>query len=111
MTLNDAPGKEIVLVVDDFPENLALLYDALDASHLFKAPVAKADRSRMNVVFDSGDADTDAAFVKFCDERGLKSLKGHRVRGGMRASLYNAMPVAGVEALVAAVREFEALRA
>ncbi|HQA35184.1 MAG TPA: aminotransferase class V-fold PLP-dependent enzyme, partial [Casimicrobium huifangae] len=88
-----------------------MLYDTLDASQIFKAPVAKADRSRMNVVFDSGNADTDAAFVKFCDERGLKSLKGHRVRGGMRASLYNAMPVAGVEALVAAVREFEALHA
>jgi len=88
-----------------------MLYDALDGSTIFKAPVAKADRSRMNVVFDSGSADTDAAFVKFCDERGLKSLKGHRVRGGMRASLYNAMPVAGVEALVAAMREFEALHA
>ena len=88
-----------------------MLYDTLDASQIFRAPVAKADRSRMNVVFDSGNADTDAAFVKFCDERGLKSLKGHRVRGGMRASLYNAMPVAGVEALVAAVREFEALHA
>ncbi|MBL8309150.1 MAG: 3-phosphoserine/phosphohydroxythreonine transaminase [Burkholderiales bacterium] len=86
----------------------ALLYDTLDASQLFKAPVARTDRSRMNVVFDSGNADTDAAFVAFCDARGLKSLKGHRVRGGMRASLYNAMPLSGVEALVTAVREFEA---
>ncbi len=86
----------------------SLLYDALDASRLFRAPVATADRSRMNVVFDTGNAETDAAFVKFCDERGLKSLKGHRVRGGMRASIYNAMPMAGVEALVAAMREFEA---
>jgi len=86
----------------------ALLYDAIDRSHLFTAPVTRADRSRMNVVFDSGDADIDARFVKFCDERGLKSLKGHRVRGGMRASIYNAMPQAGVEALVAAMREFEA---
>jgi phosphoserine aminotransferase len=66
------------------------------------------DRSRMNVVFDSGSADTDAAFVKFCEARGLMSLRGHRVRGGMRASIYNAMPIAGVEALVAAMREFEA---
>ena len=87
----------------------SLLYDALDASRLFSAPVAKADRSRMNVVFDTGNADTDAAFVKFCEERGLKSLKGHRVRGGMRASIYNAMPMAGVEALVAAMREFESM--
>jgi len=87
-----------------------LLYDAIDASKLFKAPVAVADRSRMNVVFDTGNADIDAAFVKFCDERGLKSLKGHRVRGGMRASIYNAMPQAGVVALVAAMREFEQSR-
>lgn len=87
-----------------------LLYDALDASTLFKAPVVRGDRSRMNVVFDTGKPDIDAAFVKFCDERGLKSLKGHRVRGGMRASIYNAMPIAGVEALVAAMREFEQTR-
>jgi phosphoserine aminotransferase len=86
----------------------SLLYDAIDSSNLFKAPVAVQDRSRMNVVFDTGNAETDAAFVKFCDARGLMSLKGHRVRGGMRASIYNAMPLAGVEALVAAMREFEA---
>ena len=86
----------------------SLLYDAIDSSKLFKAPVAIEDRSRMNVVFDTGNADTDAAFVKFCDARGLMSLKGHRVRGGMRASIYNAMPMAGVEALVALMREFEA---
>ncbi len=86
------------------------LYDAIDSSKLFKAPVAIEDRSRMNIVFDTGNPDTDAAFVKFCDVRGLMSLKGHRVRGGMRASIYNAMPQAGVEALVAAMREFEASR-
>jgi phosphoserine aminotransferase len=85
-----------------------LLYDAIDASKVFTAPVAKADRSRMNVVFDSGNVATDAAFVKFCEARGLMSLKGHRVRGGMRASIYNAMPIEGVNALVAAMREFEA---
>lgn len=89
----------------------SLLYDALDASNVFTAPVAKVDRSRMNVVFDSGNAETDAAFVKFCEARGLMSLKGHRVRGGMRASLYNAMPQEGVEALAAAMREFEAIHA
>lgn len=88
----------------------SLLYDAIDASTLFKAPVAREDRSRMNVVFDTGNPETDAAFVKYCDARGLMSLKGHRVRGGMRASIYNAMPMAGVEALVAAMREFEATR-
>ena len=86
----------------------SLLYDAIDSSKLFKAPVAVPDRSRMNVVFDTGNTDTDAVFVKFCDARGLMSLQGHRVRGGMRASIYNAMPLAGVEALVAAMRDFEA---
>ncbi len=85
----------------------SLLYDAIDSSQLFKAPVVREDRSRMNVVFDTGNAETDAAFVKFCDMRGLMSLKGHRVRGGMRASIYNAMPQAGVEALVAAMQDFE----
>jgi phosphoserine aminotransferase len=86
----------------------SLLYDVIDSSRLFKAPVVRDHRSRMNVVFDTGSADTDAAFVKFCEARGLMSLRGHRVRGGMRASIYNAMPMAGVEALVAAMREFEA---
>jgi phosphoserine aminotransferase len=85
-----------------------MLYDAIDASKIFTAPVVKEDRSRMNVVFDSGNAELDAAFVKFCEARGLMSLKGHRVRGGMRASIYNAMPIEGVEALVSAMREFEA---
>lgn len=86
----------------------SLLYDAIDSSKLFTAPVAKADRSRMNVVFDSGSDAMDAKFVAFCEARGLMSLRGHRVRGGMRASIYNAMPIAGVEALVSAMREFEA---
>jgi phosphoserine aminotransferase len=85
----------------------SMLYDAIDTSKVFTAPVLKEDRSRMNVVFDSGDEDIDKAFVKFCEARGLMSLKGHRVRGGMRASLYNAMPIEGVKALVAAMREFE----
>jgi phosphoserine aminotransferase len=85
----------------------SMLYDAIDASKIFTASVVKEDRSRMNVVFDSGDEDIDKAFVQFCETRGLMSLKGHRVRGGMRASLYNAMPIEGVEALVAAMREFE----
>jgi phosphoserine aminotransferase len=84
-----------------------LLYNAIDASSIFTAPVERADRSRMNVVFDSQDPRTDERFLAFCESRGLNSLKGHRVRGGMRASIYNAMPIEGVEALVAAMREFE----
>lgn len=91
-------------------ERSSMLYDAIDASQLFKAPVVKEDRSRMNVVFDSPSAEIDSEFVKFCEARGLMSLRGHRVRGGTRASLYNAMPVEGVAALVAAMREFESSR-
>ncbi len=83
------------------------LYDALDASSRFSCPVRKQDRSRMNVVFTSGDAVVDAAFLAFAEARGLKQLKGHRSVGGLRASLYNAMPMAGAAALVEAIAEFE----
>ncbi len=85
----------------------SVLYAALAGSKLFRCPVREADRSRMNVVFSSGSAETDAAFLAFAEARGLKQLKGHRSVGGLRASLYNAMPMAGVEALVAAIAEFE----
>ncbi len=87
------------------------LYAALDASALWRAPVDPACRSRMNVVFSSGDEAVDAAFVRFAEARGLLALKGHRSRGGLRASIYNAMPIAGVEALIAAMEEFERLPA
>ncbi len=84
-----------------------LLYDAIDASKLFTNPVAQKYRSLMNVTFVTGDQDKDAAFVKFCKENGLENIKGHRNVGGMRASIYNAMPVAGVEKLVKIMYEFE----
>ncbi|MEN9559188.1 MAG: phosphoserine aminotransferase [Pseudomonadota bacterium] len=83
------------------------LYDVIDQSSLFHAPVAKADRSRMNVVFSTGDAERDTRFVAFCAQRGLMAVKGHKMLGGMRASVYNAMPMAGVDALVAAIKDFE----
>lgn len=85
-----------------------LLYDYLDASQLFHGTVVKADRSLMNVPFVTGDKDMDARFVKEAGEAGLVNLKGHRSVGGMRASIYNAMPREGVEALVAFMRDFEA---
>jgi phosphoserine aminotransferase len=85
-----------------------LLYDYLDQSALFANAVHKADRSRMNVVFTLKDAALDDAFLKAAKERGMSQLKGHRSVGGMRASIYNAMPVEGVQALVALMREFEA---
>ncbi len=84
-----------------------LLYDTLDQSSLFKCPVMTADRSRMNVVFTSGNAETDERFLAFAKARGLIQLKGHRSVGGLRASLYNAMPQAGVVALTTAIQDFE----
>jgi len=84
-----------------------LLYDYLDQSAMFHGTVAKESRSLMNVTFVTGDAALDAAFVKGAEAAGLIGLKGHRSVGGMRASLYNAMPHEGVEALVAHLREFE----
>ena len=84
-----------------------LLYDFLDQSKLFKGTVVAEDRSLMNVPFVTGDAELDAKFVKEAKEAGLENLKGHRSVGGMRASIYNAMPYEGVEALVAFMKKFE----
>ena len=85
-----------------------LLYDFLDASSYFKNPVAKSDRSRMNVPFTLRDSALDDAFLKGAEKLGMVQLKGHRSVGGMRASIYNAMPLAGVQQLVAYMKEFEA---
>ncbi len=84
-----------------------VLYDFLDQSRLFKGTVRKEDRSLMNVPFVTGDADLDAKFVKEAKAAGFENLKGHRSVGGMRASIYNAMPIEGVEALVAFMQKFE----
>ena len=84
-----------------------LLYDHLDQSAFYVSPVARADRSRMNVPFKLADAALDAAFLKGAQEHGMVQLKGHRAVGGMRASIYNAMPVEGVQALVDYMKEFE----
>ena len=84
-----------------------LLYDVLDASSFYTSPVRKQDRSRMNVPFKLPDAALDEPFLKGAKENGMVQLKGHRAVGGMRASIYNAMPVAGVEALAAYMKEFE----
>lgn len=85
-----------------------LLYDYLDSSKLFKGTVVAEDRSLMNVPFVTGDAELDAKFVKEAAAAGLVNLKGHRTVGGMRASIYNAMPVEGVKALVDFMKKFEA---
>ena len=88
-------------------EKAAILYNFLDSSELFKGTVVKKDRSLMNVPFITGDEEMDAKFVKAAADAGFVNLKGHRTVGGMRASIYNAMPKAGVEALVAFMEEFE----
>ena len=88
-------------------EKANLLYDFLDNSKLFRGTAQEKYRSRMNVTFVTGDADKDAAFVKEATARGLVNLKGHRIVGGMRASIYNAMPMEGVKALVEFMKEFE----
>lgn len=84
-----------------------ILYDFLDQSSLFKGTVVKEDRSLMNVPFVTGSQELDAKFVKEAKEAGLENLKGHRSVGGMRASIYNAMPEEGVKALVAFMKNFE----
>jgi phosphoserine aminotransferase len=88
-------------------EKAGLLYDFLDESAFFHNPVAKEDRSRMNVPFTLKDPSLDEAFLKGASQRGMVQLKGHRSVGGMRASIYNAMPVEGVRSLVAYMKDFE----
>ncbi len=88
-------------------EKAAVLYDYLDGSSLFHGTVRKEDRSLMNVPFVTGNQELDARFVKAADAAGFVNLKGHRSVGGMRASIYNAMPKEGVEALVTFMKKFE----
>jgi len=88
-------------------ERAKRLYDYLAESRIFRPCARSGSRSDMNVTFRTGDKDLDAEFVKFSQEHGLRNLKGHRVAGGMRASLYNAMPMEGVEKLLEVMKEFE----
>jgi len=86
----------------------ALLYDHLDATEFYGNPVERSDRSLMNVPFKLKDPALDDAFLKGAQARGMVQLKGHRSVGGMRASIYNAIPMEGVQALVSYMSEFEA---
>ena len=88
-------------------EKAKILYDFLDSSKMFRGTVVPKDRSLMNVPFVTGDSELDAKFVKEAKAAGFENLKGHRTVGGMRASIFNAMPKEGVEALVAFMKEFE----
>ncbi len=103
--LKDMGGLEVMAQRN--AEKAAVLYDFLDNSKLFRGTVEKKDRSLMNVPFITGDAELDAKFVTQADQAGFKNLKGHRTVGGMRASIYNAMPRAGVESLVCFMEDFE----
>lgn len=99
-------GLEGMKVINE--KKAAILYDFLDQSEMFKGTVVKNDRSLMNVPFVTGNDELDAKFVKEAKAAGFENLKGHRSVGGMRASIYNAMPNEGVEKLVAFMTKFEA---
>lgn len=102
---NEIGGLENMKVINE--KKAAILYDFLDSSKLFKGTVEKKDRSLMNVPFVTGDEELDAKFVKEAAAAGFVNLKGHRSVGGMRASIYNAMPIEGVEKLVVFMKAFE----
>lgn len=106
--LNSLGGLEAVEKINE--EKAAILYDYLDSSEYFEGSVVKEDRSLMNVPFVSPSADEDAEVVKATKEAGFDNLKGHRSVGGLRASIYNAMPKEGVEALVEFLKDYEAKR-
>lgn len=103
--LKDLGGVPAMQKINE--EKAAILYDYLDNSSMFKGTVRKKDRSLMNVPFVTGNKDLDAQFVKEAAAKGLVNLKGHRSVGGMRASIYNAMPIEGVKTLVDFMKDFE----
>ena len=103
---NDIGGLENMQKINE--KKASILYNFLDSSNMFKGTVVPEDRSLMNVPFVTGNADLDAKFVKEATAHDFVNIKGHRTVGGMRASIYNAMPVEGVEKLVAFMKEFEA---
>ena len=102
---NEVGGLDKMQAINE--KKAAMLYDFLDNSKLFKGTVVPEDRSLMNVPFITGNEELDAKFVKEVTAAGFVNLKGHRSVGGMRASIYNAMPVEGVEKLVAFMKQFE----
>ena len=103
--LKNLGGLEAMKKINE--EKAAVLYDFLDQSKLFKGTVRKEDRSLMNVPFVTGNDELDAKFVKEAKVAGFENLKGHRSVGGMRASIYNAMPIEGVVKLVDFMKKFE----
>ena len=98
-------GVKEIQKINEYKANI--LYDYIDNSKLYKNNVAKKDRSLMNVPFVTPSAELDEKFVKEASKAGLVTLKGHRLVGGMRASIYNAMPVEGIKALIEFMKKFE----
>ena len=103
--LKNLGGVKAIQEINEYKAKL--LYDFIDNSSLFTNNVNKADRSLMNVPFVTPSAELDAKFIKEATENGLASLKGHKLVGGMRASIYNAMPIEGVKALIEFMKKFE----
>lgn len=103
----EGPLKGVLALQKRNQDKAQLLYEAIDASAFFSNPVAHQDRSLMNVPFFLKDPNKDALFVKLANERGLLQLKGHKSVGGMRASIYNAMPMEGIKALISFLHDFE----
>ncbi len=103
--IKEKGGLKVVQRINQ--EKAQILYDYLDQSKLFSSPVKKESRSMMNIPFVTGSEELDKKFIEEASSLGLKTLKGHRTVGGMRASIYNAMPVEGVKALVRCMEEFE----
>lgn len=103
--LENKGGLEVMKKINE--EKAAILYEYLDSSSMFKGTVVKKDRSLMNVPFITGSDELDAKFVSEAKAAGFENLKGHRTVGGMRASIYNAMPIEGVKALVQFMKKFE----
>ena len=102
---NEIGGLENMKAINE--KKAGMIYDFLDQSKLFRGTVVKEDRSLMNIPFVTGDKELDAKFVGEAEEAGFVNLKGHRTVGGMRASVYNGMPVEGVEKLVEFMKDFE----
>ena len=108
--MKEVGGLDVIEKWND--EKAALLYRAIDDSDgYFRSPVQKDSRSRMNVVFRLPSEELEAKFLKVVSENGMIGLKGHRSVGGLRASIYNAMPIEGVQALVDFLKEYEAKNA
>ena len=103
--LKELGGLDVMKEMNE--KKAKILYEFLDSAKLFKGTVEKESRSLMNVPFITGDAELDKKFVAEAQKAGFENLKGHRSVGGMRASIYNAMPMEGVEALVSFMKKFE----